>query len=76
MITPETINLDTLTKEEAVKIIQGMQKSVEFLFNALDTDGNGRLSPHEIDAAPEILRALDKDGAGERLDADVGDPGR
>ncbi|MEM7112029.1 MAG: aryl-sulfate sulfotransferase [Chloroflexota bacterium] len=64
-MTPETINLDTLTHEEAVKILQGMQASVAFLFDALDTDGNGRLSPNEIDAAPDILRTLDKDGDGE-----------
>ena len=42
-----------------------MQKSVEFLFHALDQDGDGRLSPAEIDAAPEVLRTLDKDGDGE-----------
>lgn len=65
MITPETINLDTLTKDEAVEILQGMAASVEFLFNALDKNGDGRLSPAEIDAAPDVLRALDKDGDGE-----------
>ena len=65
MMTPETINLETLTEEEAQKILQGMQKSVAFIFHALDTDGDGKLSPAEIDAAPEVLRLLDKDGDGE-----------
>lgn len=62
MLTPETINLDTLTKEKAVEILQGMAASVAFLFNTLDQGGDGRLSPVEIDAAPEVLRLLDKDG--------------
>lgn len=65
MITPENINLETLTHEEADEIIKGMQESIMFLFNALDQDGDGQLSPAEIDAAPEILRSLDKDGDGE-----------
>jgi len=65
MITPENINLDTLTHEEAAEILKGMQESVLFLFNALDTDGDGQLSPAEIDAAPDVLRSLDKDGDGE-----------
>ena len=64
MNTLETINLDTLTKDQAVEILQGMAASVAFLFNALDQDGDGRLSPAEIDAAPEVLRSLDKDGDG------------
>ncbi|MEM7128439.1 MAG: hypothetical protein AAF702_19050 [Chloroflexota bacterium] len=64
MNTPETINFDTLTQEEAVGILRGMSASVEFLFNALDQDGDGRLSPAEIEAAPQILRQLDKDGDG------------
>ena len=62
---PKEINFDTLTAEEAAEIMQGMQESVMFLFNALDTDGDGQLSPAEIDAAPDVLRSLDKDGDGE-----------
>ena len=65
MITPENINLETLTHEEAGEILSKMQESVLFLFHALDTDGDGQLSPAEIDAAPDVLRSLDRDGDGE-----------
>ncbi|MEM7348252.1 MAG: aryl-sulfate sulfotransferase, partial [Chloroflexota bacterium] len=64
MITPENINFETLTDEDAAEILKGMVDSREFLFKALDQDGDGRLSPAEIDAAPKILRSLDKDGDG------------
>ena len=56
MWTPETINLETLTHDDAVTILKGMAASIAFLFNALDTNGDGRLSSAEIDAAPDILR--------------------
>ncbi|MEM8856687.1 MAG: aryl-sulfate sulfotransferase [Chloroflexota bacterium] len=65
MMTPETINLETLTEEDALTLIKGMASSISFLFDALDQDGDGRLTAAEIDAAPEILRSLDKDGDGE-----------
>src|SRR4051812_25242264 len=35
------------------------------VFMALDRDGAPGLSPAEIDAAPVVLRALDKDGDGQ-----------
>ena len=65
MWTPETINLETLTHDDAVTILKGMAASVNYLFDALDTDGDGRLTSAEIDAAPDVLRQLDKDGDGE-----------
>lgn len=64
MMTPEIIDLETLTEAQAREILQGMQASIAFLFDALDTNGDGRLDSAEIDAAPDILRALDKDGDG------------
>ncbi len=64
-MTPETIDLDALKEAQAKEILQGMQKAINFIFEALDQDGDGRLSPAEIDAAPEVLRSLDKDGDGE-----------
>ncbi|MEM7032778.1 MAG: EF-hand domain-containing protein [Chloroflexota bacterium] len=64
-MTPNDIDYTSLTNEEAIKILKGMEESVIFLFNALDTDGDGQLSPAEIDAAPAVLRSLDKDGDGE-----------
>ncbi|MEM7114636.1 MAG: aryl-sulfate sulfotransferase [Chloroflexota bacterium] len=63
-MTPETINFDTLTNEEAARILRGMGESAAFIFNMLDTDGDGRLTAAEIEAAPDILRSLDKDGDG------------
>ncbi len=64
-MTPNDIDYTTLTDEEAIKILKGMDQSVLFLFNALDRDEDGQLSPAEIDTAPEILHSLDKDGDGE-----------
>ena len=63
-MTPETINFDTLTNEEAQQILRGMGESAAFIFNMLDKDGDGRPTPAEIDAAPDVLRSLDKDGDG------------
>lgn len=63
-MTPEMINFDTLTNEEAAQILHGMSKSAAFIFNMLDTNGDGRLTAAQIDAAPDILRSLDKDGDG------------
>src|SRR5947208_12526790 len=50
------------------------------IFGALDTDHDNSLSPTEIDAAPAILKALDKNGdgriAGDEFPAGRGGRGR
>ncbi len=45
------------------------------IFRALDTDEDGTLSPEEIEAAPEALKKLDKDGDGNIARAEVMPPG-
>lgn len=45
------------------------------IFRALDRDGDGTLSPEEIEAAPEALNKLDKDGDGRLTLAEVMPPG-
>lgn len=44
------------------------------LFRLLDSDNDGRLSPQEIDAAPDVLSALANNGDGTLRDADLGGP--
>ncbi|MEM7799267.1 MAG: hypothetical protein AAF633_08765 [Chloroflexota bacterium] len=56
MITSKNINLKTLTEEDALTLINGMAASIEFLFDALDRDGDGRLSPTPIDGCPLYKR--------------------
>jgi len=64
----------TTTDEEAKQFFQEVRRAAGTLFRALDTDGDGVLSPDEIAAAPEVLRALDTDGDGYLREADFGGP--
>ena len=53
-----------LSNQQAVAILKKLRDSTLFLFKTLDLDGDGELSPAEIDAAPQTLRTLDRDGDG------------
>lgn len=60
-----------LSDQDAVDILKKLRASTLFLFNALDLDGDGELSPAEIDAAPQTLRSLDHDGDGMLNEAEL-----
>ena len=63
-----------MTDAEAEAILKEMRWQAGTLFRALDKDGDGVLSPSEIDAAPDVLRALDADGDGYLHEGDFGGP--
>ncbi len=63
-----------VTDADAEAILKQMQQQAGTLFRALDRDGDGALSPAEIDAAPDVLRALDTDGDGYLRESDFGGP--
>lgn len=64
----------TIDDAEATRIMAEVSERAGTLFRALDTDGDGVLSPAEIDAAPDVLRALDTDGDGHLREAELGGP--
>lgn len=63
-----------MTDDQAKKILQTMRWQAATLFRALDTDGDGFLSPDEIDAAPDVLRRLTQNPDGCLHEADFGGP--
>lgn len=50
-----------LAKSQTTLTISNQRKS---LFERLDTDGDQRLSPRELNRAPRLLRSWDRDGDG------------
>lgn len=64
----------TITDEDALRILRDTRWRAGTLFRALDTDGDGVLSPPEIQAAPDVLRTLDTDGDGYLREEDIGGP--
>ena len=63
-----------MTDEEAEAILKEMRWRAGTIFRALDQDGDGMLSPVEIDNASIVLRSLDSDGDGFLTEADFGGP--
>lgn len=63
-----------ITDDQAREVLNDMRWRAGTLFRALDTDGDGVLSPAEIQAAPEVLLSLDSDGDGHLLEEDIGGP--
>lgn len=55
-------SLDLLAAQS--QLVATVSNEAKVLFNMLDTDSDLRLSPRELQAAPEILRQLDLDGDG------------
>lgn len=63
-----------MTDADAEAILNRMRWQAGTLFRALDRNGDGVLSPAEIDAAPDVLRTLDADGDGYLGEDDLGGP--
>lgn len=67
-----SLNQDTLTDDDARKILKHMRWQAGTLFRALDKDGDGVLSAEEIANAPSVLQSIDPDGDGYLREQDFG----
>lgn len=63
-----------MSDKEAKEKLEHMRWQAGSLFRLLDQDGDGRLSPAELDAAPAILGKLAKKSGGVLRDKDIGGP--